>query len=97
MRIATMSTELGYGAYPSDHSAMLAVDGVLTNKHPRCAHTDKTDPDPWWSVDLGQNAVILSIRLLNRDICGKILNTFIIITDILCSDRTHAPDHELLH
>ncbi|KAL5015883.1 hypothetical protein ScPMuIL_005472 [Solemya velum] len=71
MRIATMSTELGYGAYPSDHSAMLAVDGVLTNKHPRCAHTDKTDPDPWWSVDLGQNAVILSIRLLNRDICDK--------------------------
>lgn len=80
-RKATQSTTLGYGSpgvnsQPADHSAGLAVDGVLTSTHPRCAHTDHIDVNPWWSVDIGQNAVIFKLRLLNRDLCGN-YNEFI--------------------
>ncbi|KAL5017477.1 hypothetical protein ScPMuIL_007066 [Solemya velum] len=56
--------------FESDYTeAWRAVDGSLDVQHPYCAHTADGDTEPWLLIDLGQTAVILTVKILNRDMC----------------------------
>lgn len=49
----------------------LAVDGSLGCSWPYVTQTADGDTEPWFLIDLGQTAVIFTIRILNRDACGR--------------------------
>ncbi len=55
---ATQTTNYGGGAYP----ATLAIDGINTN----FTHTDASDLNPAWTLDLKRKGVISSVNIHNR-------------------------------
>lgn len=63
--------------FESDYTeAWRAVDGSLDVQHPYCAHTADGDTEPWLLIDLGQTAVILTVKILNRDMCGRLYQRY---------------------
>ena len=53
----------------------LAVDGNTDTNYfgsYSCAHNEKSEPNPWWSVDLKHTEYVTKVMVLNRaDCCRK--------------------------
>ena len=87
-RPTTCSTSLGaheHTPHVFDHHSYYAVDGLIRGPiHHSCLQTSTNcgEPDPWWTVNLGQDADISSVRVTGRgDCCGNWMDGFDILVD----------------
>ena len=72
--LALGKTAYQSSTYESKGSASHGVDGKLDtnyNTSNGCIHTNNDNP-PWWLVDLGDNYVVSTVIVVNRDMYGKL-------------------------
>lgn len=61
----------------SEGDPSLATDGLRAINYDNCTHTLKGDLDRWLVVDLGQEATVSSVHILNRVQCGMCISIYL--------------------
>ena len=79
--------------YTTDVYASKAVDGIYsTETITDCTHT-QNKWQAWWAVDMGQEYIIASVTVTNKNTYGKLSS----ITTVMSHDRHGVSSHRQLH
>jgi len=85
--------------YDTDKAADKAVDGMRSNQETsQCSHTNIGDASPWWTVELGKDHKISSVRIMTIGYSGDgvRINPFRIkIGNSYCTQTSGSRDWQL--